>query len=428
MAGDNTNGTVTTVSGPLTIRAVASNGGHFAGPTTSGYLNIATLVNVDSTGTEILIRLGNVRFSGGGNYPAVDVRAGTTSLGMNNGVASGALMDIGGNASPTVPARFDLNGFNQTLSGLKNTVTPANVGWITNSSGAQGTLTLNLGEGNAYSFEGGIVGNVALVLNSGSQTIGTNGSPISGLLTYTGNTLINGGTLTIGQDAVALPNSPIITVGSGAALDVSANPLTLGAAQTLKGNGTVVGSVTVNGTLAPGGSVGKLNLNNLMLGSGSTTLIELNKGASTNDQVACSGSLTYGGTLAVTNLSGTLNLNDQFTVFSAAIATGNFSSVTGTAGTGLAFSFNPTNGVVTVVSGMANYPTNITYSYNVSGSSLTLGWPESHRGWILQAQTNNLSTGLSSNWYDIAGSQSSTQAVMTVNPANPTVFYRLRHP
>jgi hypothetical protein len=36
--------------------------------------------------------------------------------------------------------------------------------------------------------------------------------------------------------------------------------------------------------------------------------------------------------------------------------------------------------------------------------------------------------GIESNWYDVAGSDSDTQAVIDISPANPTAFYRLRYP
>jgi hypothetical protein len=78
---------------------------------------------------------------------------------------------------------------------------------------------------------------------------------------------------------------------------------------------------------------------------------------------------------------------------------------------------------------IANNPANITYS--VSGSTLSLSWPEDHLGWILQAQTNSLSVGLvpaAGAWFDVPGSSSSTNAIITINRLNPTVFYRLRHP
>jgi hypothetical protein len=78
--------------------------------------------------------------------------------------------------------------------------------------------------------------------------------------------------------------------------------------------------------------------------------------------------------------------------------------------------------------GVNTNPTNITYT--VSGSTLTLQWPTDHTGWTLQSQTNNLATGLSTNssaWHDVSGSQTTNQMIINVNPANPTVFYRLRY-
>jgi hypothetical protein len=71
-------------------------------------------------------------------------------------------------------------------------------------------------------------------------------------------------------------------------------------------------------------------------------------------------------------------------------------------------------------------PTNLTYS--VSGNTLTLSWPANYLGWILQSQTNALSTGLSGTWFDWPGSAAVTTTNLTINPADPTVFFRLRNP
>jgi MBG domain-containing protein len=84
-----------------------------------------------------------------------------------------------------------------------------------------------------------------------------------------------------------------------------------------------------------------------------------------------------------------------------------------------------TNNLV-IASGVSNTPTNMTSS--VSGNQLTLSWPSDHLGWFLQAQTNSASVGISTNWVDIAGSETNAQAVIVIDPANPTVFFRLRSP
>lgn len=70
-------------------------------------------------------------------------------------------------------------------------------------------------------------------------------------------------------------------------------------------------------------------------------------------------------------------------------------------------------------------PTNIVAS--VVGNQLLLSWPSDHTGWTLQAQTNNLSTGLGGNWVDVPNSASTNQVLTPINPANGSVFYRLRY-
>jgi hypothetical protein len=71
-------------------------------------------------------------------------------------------------------------------------------------------------------------------------------------------------------------------------------------------------------------------------------------------------------------------------------------------------------------------PTNITTS--LSGNQLTLSWPADHAGWRLQVQTNSLSTGIGSNWFDVPDSTNVYQVVIPVDPANGTVFFRLIYP
>jgi len=68
-------------------------------------------------------------------------------------------------------------------------------------------------------------------------------------------------------------------------------------------------------------------------------------------------------------------------------------------------------------------PTNIVAS--VTGGTLYLTWPADHIGWQLQAQTNSVQVGLSTNWVNVNGSTTTNQVAMPINPANGTVFYRL---
>lgn len=66
----------------------------------------------------------------------------------------------------------------------------------------------------------------------------------------------------------------------------------------------------------------------------------------------------------------------------------------------------------------------------VSGSTLELSWPASHIGWTLQCQTNPLASGLNPSagaWSDVSGSETTNVVSVPLDPANPTVFYRLRY-
>lgn len=327
MVNDNTNGTVTTLSGPLAFNVPAANGGHFVGPTTSGYLNVAGVITMPPAAI-LSVRFGNLRFAGSGSsYEGIEVRANATSLGANNGIATNAVLDLAGNGSPTVPTYFDLNGFNQSLAGLKNTVAPANLGIVTNSSSTLRTLTLDLGAA-AYSFSGNLAGNLALTLNSGTQTLtGTN--------SYTGNTTVNGGLLQLTVASLVPSTTVIVTNGAILQMDfVETNQ---------------VAGLVLNGVSQPAG--------------------------------------VYSSTTSPTFLAGSGSL---------------------------------------LVQSVATNPTNITAL--VSGNQYNLSWPASHTGWRLQAQTNNLNVGLSSNWATVPGSTTTNQISVPINPANGSVFFRLVYP
>jgi hypothetical protein len=61
---------------------------------------------------------------------------------------------------------------------------------------------------------------------------------------------------------------------------------------------------------------------------------------------------------------------------------------------------------------------------SVSGKQLTLSWPADHTGWTLQTKTNSLTTGT---WFDVPGSTATNKIVITINSANPAVFFRLKY-
>jgi hypothetical protein len=77
---------------------------------------------------------------------------------------------------------------------------------------------------------------------------------------------------------------------------------------------------------------------------------------------------------------------------------------------------------LTVTPGVSTTPTNIVAE--VSGGFLNLSWPEDHTGWSLQAQTNDLSVGLNTNWHSL-GYENTNAVSLPLDAANPSVFFRL---
>ena len=74
----------------------------------------------------------------------------------------------------------------------------------------------------------------------------------------------------------------------------------------------------------------------------------------------------------------------------------------------------------------SNQPTNLVMQ--TSGNQLQLSWPQSHLGWRLQMQTNNLSQGIGTNWATVANSTNVNSTNLVINPTNGAVFLRLVYP
>jgi len=62
---------------------------------------------------------------------------------------------------------------------------------------------------------------------------------------------------------------------------------------------------------------------------------------------------------------------------------------------------------------------------SVNAGQLVLDWP-ANQLWQLQAQTNSLGIGLTTNWFNITGA--TPPYTVNIAPAQPSVFYRLTHP
>ncbi|MBC8095992.1 MAG: hypothetical protein H7Y43_09285, partial [Akkermansiaceae bacterium] len=86
---------------------------------------------------------------------------------------------------------------------------------------------------------------------------------------------------------------------------------------------------------------------------------------------------------------------------------------------------NVGNNSVDLLVNTVTYPS-ITPS--MSGSTLNLAWPAEFLGYRLQSQTNDLTVGITGTWFDEPNTGGATSINITVDPASPTVFYRLVYP
>ena len=323
-----TNSTAT-LSNNITITSGTNGGGHFA---TSVGNTLVLGGSVTYVGGTVTQRNGTVVYSGtGSNYVTLSVNSssGTISvarLGVTNGLATNASLDLGSNAVGT--AEFDMAGFNQSLVGVNSTgfdllTTPPSVSTnlnIANSSTtSDSTLTLT---GSTASTYAGVIKDttglgtrkVALVIAGANQTL-------TGTSTFTGGTTISSGTLTLGHATDTLANTGAVTVSGGT--------LALGT------NSDTVGAVTVSGG-AISSSTGVLTGSSYALQSGTVSAILGGSGVatkSTGGTVTLSGVNTYfGGTIVsagtlATSTTGNFGTGNVTVQNGALLILGNSSSI-----------------------------------------------------------------------------------------------------
>ena len=111
---------------------------------------------------------------------------------------------------------------------------------LANAIVLQGDTTLDV-EGSDAATQSGVISGSAGLTKTGSGSL-----LLAGTNTYTGNTLVQAGTLAIGDDA-----SPTAAVAGNVQVAQGA---------TLRGHGSIGGSVINDGTVAPGGSIGTLTI------------------------------------------------------------------------------------------------------------------------------------------------------------------------
>lgn len=409
-----------TGSGNNTINNVAGNG-----TLTINSGNVFTIQGSMTAfgGTLIAGTLPNLRMhpSTGSSSAAFDLGTGSCILNNRESASGGVTIHLG------------------ALTGGAST----SVRGAANDDGDNRPSTYSIGGLNLDTTFDGIFSEYSPIRKVNVLKVGTGRLTLTGTSTHTGSTTVSNGVLALsfnGSTDGSIDSSTNINVVAGSVLDVtgrSDGTLQLGGSQTLMGGGTVRGSLNATGTVSPGASVGTLTVTNAVTLNG-TTLMELNTAnpGQTNDVLAGQAGITYGGTLTVTNIGPALVAGQRFVLFSGAIS-GGFGTVnlptSELNGTTYTWTDNlVTDGsitVATVFSPVSPNPTNIVSS--VSGTDLTLSWPDSHKGWTLQTQTNSRSVGLTvatNTWFDVANSAATNSVIIPLNKVDPTVFFRLRLP
>ena len=389
--------------------------------------------------------IGVANISGGTVSSAATTGYGPTIGGMFVGEFGSGTLNVSGTAALSLSGLALRLGQNGGANGVVN----LNGGTITTTAvsqgGGNGTLNFNGGTLQASAAGTFLTGLNSANVFGGGAIIDDGGNAITvaqPLLAPTGYGvssigLSSGGTGYFAPPLVVLTNG----TGSGARATAKINPVTgavTGIVINNPGTGYLVSDV-ITVSFIGGGGTGAVAATPLLAQNTSGGLTKLGAGTLT-----LSGANTYTGNTTVN--AGTLEIAQPVLAGS--------STVTVAGGAILQLDFGVTNRVsglvlngVTqatgvynlatsapyiagagslLVSSIASNPTNITFS--VSGNTLALTWPADHLGWILQSQTNSLNTGLSTNWFDVAGSATVISTNINMNPAVPTAFYRLRQP
>jgi len=245
-------------------------------------------------------------------------------------------------------------------------------------------------------YPGNISGTLPLIQGGSGTTIltSTNYSGYSGTLTVTNGTLSISGftapgtTNSIGAAGILVSDTGTLVVGGSG----SVSTLEMSGFLTVNG-GTLVASI--NTSTSPSNTVYSL-INNGFVNSGKLKLVN-------------------GGPLPT--------VGQKFTIFTTPLLGGSTMSIVSP---GFTVQNNlETDGSVTVTA-VQPAPTITT---TVSGGNLNLSWPSSWTGGVhVQVQTNSLSTGLSTNWFTIPGTDASNVYSAPINSTNGAVFYRLIAP
>jgi hypothetical protein len=311
-------------------------------------------------------------------------------------------LEVGGSTNLTLAGPFTLYGNDHSV--MTNFPTRSLI--VTNSG-----LTIMTGQ----IQDGG--SNYNLTLSGSGVTLFNNTEAYGGITTNSGGTLLVNGS--IGSAACVIQTNATLG-GTG----------TVGGAVTIQNGGTLTAG---NQTVAHSQGIGTLNLSSsLTFSSGSTNFAQVNTSlGSPNTVVNVTGAVTYNGTLYAKNVGPALSIGNVFTIVNAGSESGNFTTIAGSPGPGLAWSFNPANGQLSVVQGITPFtiPPHIS-TITLSGSNVILTGTNAQANAIYYLLTSTNLLVPVSQWKPV-GTNITTAANLfnftnnAVNTNNPQQFFLL---
>jgi autotransporter-associated beta strand protein len=399
------------------------------------------------------------------------VRAGTATVGgilVGQGANTGeeAVVNVTGGAlymgSGGIVQAASGVGFVTSLIQLGNGILGATNSWSTampvsmTGTGSGGFQTSDMnGVPHNITLTGGANGTGVFGLNLtavNSPAVGT--LTLSGPETWSGGTIINGGTLAlVGQDSAAgfLQDTTGVTNASPGVINATGladGTLHIGdatikqVAQTLSGNGTNIGNVFIGskGTLAPGFPIGNISAFNQMpisskltVASNGAVVLNIDDQGSgpLNDSVnAASVAFQPDSSLVLNQGNNPLKAGDTFQLFNitgAGLSTAtnlHLTLPTLTPDGTLAYAWNTSrlavNGSITLT---GVNPPSTSLSFGVTNGVITMSWPT--LGSILQSNSISVT---STNWVNVSGSSNVTTENITINTGQSNVFFRLLQP
>jgi hypothetical protein len=390
-------GTVTLAPG-VTLNIFGDTGGAYGAQQLDG-------LNATATGCTVIYS-GNVYWAKRTDYyNLVFSGTSTTTRDFYNGAIPGysaVPMNIAGN--------FTINGTNVSVQqGADITV--------------GGNLTL-LGATNKWDCSSyrlvvsgnGVIGGLKDLMFDGDGALGTN---------------YFGGSVTVSSNALAWNLSDVTQWAVGGSLTnfgliagKGFGCITFLGSGTITGNAIKIPTLTINGTYTIGTKI-TLTTNTPTLNG--TLVFDL---ANTNSKIILQSyptnllTLYYSGGLTVINSGPAPANGSTYAFFNATNYAGAFTSTSyPSLPSGFSWVDNLlTSGSISVTGAVLGSPM---LAYSLNGLQLTLSWDSAtYPGYSVQAQTNSINSGLGSNWTG-TGSGTISPYVTTINPAKPTVFYRL---